>query len=76
MFNKVFFLKLFKIIFVSILMGFVFNYFISFFENKLVYEYNLKLFYLIISVILGLMFYLVLSFFMKAFNSKDLKLKY
>ena len=76
MFSKVFFLKLFKIIFVSILMGFVFNYFISFFENKLVYEYNLKLFYLIISVILGLMFYLVLSFFMKAFNSKDLKLKY
>ena len=57
-------------------MGLIFNYFISFFENKLVYDYNLKLFYLLLSVLLGLMFYLIVSFFIKAFNSKDLKLKY
>ncbi len=75
-FNNVFFLKLFKIIFASISMGFVFNYFITIFGDKLVYDHNLKLFYLILSVVLGLMFYLVLSFFIKAFNSKDLKLKY
>ena len=75
-FNNVFFLKLFKIVFASISMGFVFNYFITIFGDKLVYDYDLKLFYLILSVVLGLMFYLVLSFFIKAFNSKDLKLKY
>ena len=57
-------------------MGFIFHYLISIFENKLVYDYDLKLFYLIVSVLLALMFYLIVSFFIKAFNSKDLKLKY
>ena len=75
-FNNIFFIKFLKIIFASILMGFVFHYFISFFEKQLIYNYNLKLFYLILSVLLGLMFYLIISFFIKAFNSKDLKLKY
>ena len=75
-FNEIFFIKFFKIIFSSILMGLIFSYLISFFENKLVYDYNLKLFYLLLSVLLGLMFYLIVSFFINAFNSKDLKLKY
>ena len=75
-FNEIFFIKFFKITFSSITMGLIFNYFISFFENKLVYDYNLKLFYLLLSILLGLMFYLIVSFFIKAFNSKDLKLKY
>ena len=75
-FNEIFFIKFFKITFSSITMGLIFNYFISFFENKLVYDYNLKLFYLLLSVLLGLMFYLIVSFFINAFNSKDLKLKY
>ena len=75
-FNLNFLTKLFKIIFASVLMGFVFHYLISAFENKLLYGNNLKLFYLILSVILGLMFYLIICFLIKAFNSKDLKLKY
>tara|TARA_Y100000996_G_scaffold235424_1_gene185108 strand:+ start:175 stop:1704 length:1530 start_codon:yes stop_codon:yes gene_type:complete len=75
-FNLNFLTKLFKIIFASVLMGFVFHYLISVFENKLLYGNNLKLFYLILSVILGLMFYLIICFLIKAFNSKDLKLKY
>ena len=75
-FNKIFFIRFLKIIFASILMGFIFSYFISFFENKLVYDYNFKLFYLLLSVLLGLMFYLIISFSINAFNSKDLKLKY
>ena len=57
-------------------MGFIFRYVILFFENQLAYSYDLKLFYLILSVILGLMAYLLLAFFIRAFNSKDLKLKY
>ena len=75
-FNEIFFIRFLKIVFTSILMGFVFYYFLSFFEKKLVYDYNFKLFYLILSVIFGLTFYLIASFFIKAFNSKDLKLKY
>ena len=57
-------------------MGFIFRYVILFFENQLSYSYDLKLFYLILSVILGLMAYLLLTFFIRAFNFKDLKLKY
>jgi len=75
-FSEIFFIRVFKIIFASILMGFVFNYLILFFENKLVYNYDFKLFYLLFTILLGLMFYLIISFFIKAFNSKDLKLKY
>ena len=75
-FNVTFLIKFLKIVIASFLMGLVFHYLISFFENKLLYDYNLKLFYLILSVILGLMFYLIICFSIKAFNSKDLKLKY
>ena len=75
-FNETFLIRFFKIVFASILMGFVFNYFISIYGNKLVYNYDFKLFYLILCVLLGLMFYLGVSFFINAFNSKDLKLKY
>ena len=75
-FNKEFFVKFIKIIFLSILMGIVFEYLIYFFESQLAYDYNFKLFYLILSVILGFIFYLSMSFFIKAFNSRDLKLRY
>ena len=75
-FSEIFLINLFKIIFASVLMGFIFSYLISFFENELDYNYNFKSFYLILSVILGLIFYLTIGFFIKAFNSKDLKLKY
>ena len=75
-FTNMFFIKFFKIVIASILMGIFFRYLIEFFDNKLVYDYEFKSIYLILSVLLGLIFYLILSFFMKAFNYKDLKLKY
>jgi len=75
-FQITFLINFLKITFASILMGFIFYYLISFFENKLLYDYNLKLFYLILSAIMGLMFYLIICFFIKAFKLKDLKLKY
>ena len=75
-FNQIFLIKFIKISIASIIMGFIFRYVILFFENQLAYSYDLKLFYLILSVILGLMAYLLLAFFIRAFNSKDLKLKY
>ena len=75
-FNKVFFVKLFKIILASVIMGVFFNYLTLIFQNQLIYDYNFKSFYLILSVFLGLVFYLLISFFIKAFNYKDLHLRY
>ena len=75
-FNYIFWKKFSKIVFASIIMGIFFHYLITFFENKLSHDYQLKSLYLIFSVFLGLVFYLLLCFFIKAFNYKDLKLKY
>ena len=75
-FNQIFIKNFLKILFASIVMGVVFKYLITFFGNQLVYDYEFKLFYLILVVIFALILYLLLSFFIKAFNSKDLKLKY
>ena len=74
--NKIFIIKFLKIIVSSFLMGMFFKYLILFFENQLLYEHNLKLFYLILTVIFAFIFYLFASFFFKAFNLQDLKLKY
>ncbi len=75
-FNKIFFIRFAKIIFVSIIMGIFFRYLILIFENQLVYDYYLKSFYLILSVFLGFVFYLIMSLFIKAFKYEDIKLKY
>ncbi len=75
-FNKIFIKNFFKILFSSILMGFILKYLIVFFGNQLIFEHQFKLFYLILVVILALILYLLISFFIKAFNYKDLKLKY
>ena len=75
-FNKIFLLKLMKILFASILMSLFFEYLILFFENQLTYEYYFKSFYLILSVFLAFSFYLILSLFIKAFKYGDIRLKY
>ena len=75
-FNKYFIIKFFKISFASLLMCLFFKYLISNFESLLVYNYNFKLIYLILFVLLAFIFYLLVSIFIKAFNYKDLKLKY
>ncbi len=75
-FNNIFVTRFIKIILSSFLMGVFFRYLILFFENQLIYDHNLKLFFMIISVIIAFIFYLLVSFLFKAFNSQDLKLKY
>ena len=75
-FNKVFLIRFLKIIFASIVMGVFFRYMILLFKNQLVYDYHFKSFYLILCVLLGLTIYLLVSFFIKAFNYKDVQLKY
>ena len=75
-FNKEFFVKFIKIILASVLMGLFFNYLLNFFQNELAFNQVIKSFYLVLSVILGLLFYLVVCYFIKAFQMSDIKLKY
>jgi putative peptidoglycan lipid II flippase len=75
-FNSIFFIRFLKIIFASIIMGIFFKYLIITFESKFIYNFNFKSFYLILSVLFCLIIYLLVSFFIKAFNFKDLQLKY
>ena len=68
--------RFFKIVFSSILMGLFFNYLIIIFSDQLSFENSLKSVYLILSVILGLGFYLLISYLIKAFQLEDIKLRY
>ena len=75
-FNNIFINRFFRIVLASILMGLFFNYLLLFFSDKLSFENSLKSIYLILSVILGLGFYLLISYLIKAFKLEDIKLKY
>ena len=75
-FNGIFLVRFLKIVFVSIIMGTFFKYLIDIFENQLNYDYDLKSLYLILTVFLALVFYLLISLFIKAFKYEDIKLKY
>ena len=75
-FNEIFFVRLGKIFFASIMMGLFFKYLVLSFENQLVYDYYFKSLYLILSVFLAIVFYLSLSLVIKAFKYEDIKLKY
>ena len=75
-FNNIFLIRFFKIILSCIIMGAGFYNLINIFQNQLTYDYSFKSFFLILSVLLGLVFYLLVSFLIKAFNYKDLQLKY
>ena len=75
-FNSIFIKRFFKIVFASIFMGLFFNYLILFFNEELSFKHSLKSIYLILSVILGLSFYLITSYLIKAFQLEDIKLKY
>ena len=57
-------------------MGIFFNYLIYFFNEKFLYEEILKSIYLVGVVILGLIFYILVAIFIKAFKLSDINLKY
>ncbi len=75
-FNQIFLIKFFKIVVASILMGFVFQFLLDLFQNELAFEQTYKSLYLILSAFLGLAFYLIFSYSIKAFKISDIKLKY
>ena len=75
-FNQIFFVKFIKIVIASILMGLFFNFLLNFFQHELAFNSVIKSLYLILSVILGLLFYLFICYLIKAFKMSDIKLKY
>jgi putative peptidoglycan lipid II flippase len=75
-FNKIFLIRFIKIIISSVVMGIFFNFLTTYFQNELSFNQTLKSFYLIISVVLSLFFYLFVSYLIKAFKMSDIKLKY
>ena len=75
-FNNIFIKRFFRIVFSSVLMGLFFNYLLILFDTQLFFESSLKSIYLILSVVLGLGFYLSVSYMIKAFQFEDIKLKY
>ena len=75
-FNNIFFIRFIKIIIASLFMGIFFNYLLIYFQNKLAFDYNLKAFYLIVCVGLGLLSYLFISLWINAFKISDFKLNY
>ena len=75
-FNKIFLVRFVKIIAASLLMAIFFNFLITYFKYELAFNQNIKSFYLILSVILSLLFYLFASYWIKAFKTSDIKLKY
>ena len=75
-FNKIFFISFFKIIFSSILMGILFKFLLIYFQDYLKFDQSLKSLYLILCVLLGLFFYFLVCYLIKAFKMSDIKLKY
>ena len=75
-FNKIFVVRFIKIIISSLLMGLFFNFLLNYFQKVLAFDHSIKSFYLIVSVVLGLLFYLFVSHGIKAFKMSDIKLKY
>ncbi len=75
-FSEIFFIKFIKIISSSVLMGLFFNFLLNFFQNQLSFDQNIKSFYLILSVVLSLLFYLFICYLIKAFKMSDIQLKY
>ena len=75
-FNDIFIHRFFKIVFSSLLMGLFFDYLLKIFSHQMVFNHSSKSIYLILSVFLGLSFYLMISYLIKAFKINDIKLKY
>tara|TARA_A100001011_G_scaffold344468_1_gene379465 strand:- start:758 stop:2287 length:1530 start_codon:yes stop_codon:yes gene_type:complete len=75
-FNTIFISRFIRILFASLVMGFLFNYLLIYFESNLAYEENFKSIYLIGIVLAGLISYLLISLLIRAFKISDINLKY
>ena len=75
-FNLIFIDRFIKILVASIMMGIFFNLLIQSLNEKFVYGEIFKSAYLMGTVISGLIFYILVAIFIKAFKISDIHLKY
>jgi len=75
-FNQSFYYQFIKIIIASLIMAFLFNYMINYFSYYLDFNYSLKALFIIIFVLFSFIFYLLVSFLIKAFKLSDIKNNY
>ena len=75
-FNFIFINRFIRILIAAGIMGLFFNYLINFFDTNLIYEQSFKAVYLVGTVFLGLISYLSIAVFIKAFKISDINLKY
>mgnify|MGYP001475208167 CR=1 FL=1 len=75
-FNSVFISRFIRIVIASLIMGFLINHLLLYFEPNLAYEQIFKSIYLIGIVLIGLISYLLIAVLIKAFKISDINLKY
>jgi len=75
-FNKIFIFRFPRILLSSLIMGLIFYYLLDMFSEKMIYSENLKFLYLLLSILITLISYLIISIFTKAFKLSDIKLNY
>ncbi|MDK2773360.1 MAG: polysaccharide biosynthesis C-terminal domain-containing protein, partial [Flavobacterium sp.] len=75
-FNKIFVYRFPRIFFSSLIMGLIFYFLLDILGGKLSYSENLKFIYLLFSIFITLISYLIISIFTKAFKLSDIKLNY
>ena len=75
-FNKIFVYRFPRIFFSSLIMGLIFYFLLDILDDKLSYSENLKFIYLLFSIFITLISYLIISIFTKVFKLSDIKLNY
>ena len=75
-FNNIFIIRFIKILTTSLLMGILFNFLITYFQEELAFNQNIKSFYLILFVVLSLLFYLFVLYIIRSFTMIEFNLKY
>ena len=75
-FNSIFIKRFVRIMVAAIIMGLLFKFLINFFESDLAHEQNFKSIYLMGTVLLCLISYLLIAVLIKAFKIGDIKLRY
>ncbi|MFL2896266.1 MAG: murein biosynthesis integral membrane protein MurJ [Candidatus Pelagibacter sp.] len=69
-------IKIIKITLVTVISSYIFYYLIGIFSNNLTYDSKYKIIFIILSVIVTIISYILISIATKAFKLSDIKLKY
>ena len=76
LFNDIFIYRFPRILISSLIMGLIFYFLLNLLSEKLIYSENLKFIYLLLSISVAFVGYVVVSIFTKAFKMSDINLKY